>query len=237
MIPQLPLFPELGGVSSGVVGLEVILERPCRCSESIAVAGSSAGPHHASLECASCGAHRGWLSGEAFRFLSDVIDSFGRPVAPVVIRHNQSVPSADTPSRNLTPTKGTNMHIDQLYPSRFLRCADLNGRPRRVTIAGLKREDVGGEQKNVLAFTDETLLILNKTNARAIAKALGCDDTKDWRGKSITLVPALTDFKGDTVDCIRVRSAPQKPQAEEEPPYGDDIEDGLEDLIGPGRTA
>ena len=25
------------------------------------------------------------------------------------------------------------MHIDALYPSRFLRCADLNGQPLRVT--------------------------------------------------------------------------------------------------------
>ena len=37
------------------------------------------------------------------------------------------------------------MHIDQLYPSRFLRCADLNGQPMRVTVEGLKREDIGGE--------------------------------------------------------------------------------------------
>jgi hypothetical protein len=232
---QALLFPELAPPSSSIVGLRVIPPRSCQCGECIAITGSSCGPHHASLTCSRCGFHRGWLSGEAFRFLSDVIDRFGRPTEPVVIRHNQSVPSADTTSRISTHTKEQDMHIDQLYPSRFLRCADLNGRPRRVTIAGLKREDVGGEQKNVLAFTDETLLILNKTNARAIAKSLGCDDTKDWRGKSITLVPAVTDFKGDTVDCIRIR--PAKPQAEEEPPFDDDMDDGLEDLIGPERTA
>ena len=126
------------------------------------------------------------------------------------------------------------MHIDQLYPSRFLRCADLNGQPMRVVIKGVSREDVGGEVKNVLSFTGGAKsLIMNKTNARAIAKALGCDDTKDWRGKAITLVPAVTDFKGETTDCIRVR--PAKPQAEEEPPFDDDVDDGLEDLIGPGR--
>ena len=127
------------------------------------------------------------------------------------------------------------MHIDQLYPSRFLRCSDLNGQSMRVVIKSISREDVGGEQKIVLSFANGAkALILNKTNARAIAKALGCDDTKDWRGKSITLVPAVTDFKGDTVDCIRVRVRPasQKPQAEEEPPY-DDMDDGLEDPIGP----
>src|SRR5262249_51566943 len=135
---------------------------------------------------------------------------------------------------NRNPTeRQTLMHIDQLYPSRFLRCADLNGQPMRVVIKGLSREDVSGEQKVVLSFTNSAKgLILNKTNGRAIAKALGCDDTKDWRGKSITLVPAVTDFKGDTVDCIRVRAAPQKPQVEEEePPYDD--EDPIEERIGP----
>jgi len=111
------------------------------------------------------------------------------------------------------------MHIDQLYPSRFLRCADLNGQPMRVVIKGLSREDVSGEQKVVLSFTNNAKgLILNKTNGRAIAKALGCDDTKDWRGKSITLVPAVTDFKGDTVDCIRVRAASQQQPGDDDPP-------------------
>jgi hypothetical protein len=116
------------------------------------------------------------------------------------------------------------MHVDQLYPSRFLRCADLNGQPMRVVIKGISREDVSGEQKNVLSFANNAKdLILNKTNARAIAKALGCNDTKDWRGKSITLVPAVTDFKGDTVDCIRVRAAPQQQQADDDPPFDEGI--------------
>ena len=36
------------------------------------------------------------------------------------------------------------MHIDKLYPSKFLRCADLNGQPMRVVIKGVSREDVNG---------------------------------------------------------------------------------------------
>jgi hypothetical protein len=122
------------------------------------------------------------------------------------------------------------MHIDQLYPSRFLRAADLNGKPLRVTIAGLKREDVGGEQKVVLSFTDGSKdLILNKTNGRAVAKALG-DETSSWPGKDIILVATQVDFRGDLVDAIRVRAAPAvrtarpAPAAEaEEPPFDDDI--------------
>jgi hypothetical protein len=108
------------------------------------------------------------------------------------------------------------MHVDQLYPSKFLKCSDLNGQPMRVTISGLKREDVGGESKVVLSFMNGTKsLILNKTNGKAIAKAIG-SETSTWRGKSIVLVPAQVDFRGDIVDAIRVRSAP--PQESEPPP-------------------
>jgi hypothetical protein len=114
------------------------------------------------------------------------------------------------------------MHVDRMFPSRFYRCSDLNGRPLVVTIADLKREDVGGENKVIVSFTNgEKSLILNKVNARSIAKLHG-DETKNWRGKSITLVPAQVDFRGDLVDAIRVRGAPQRPN-DEEPPFDDDI--------------
>jgi hypothetical protein len=99
------------------------------------------------------------------------------------------------------------MHVDQLFPSRFLRCADLNGQPLRVTVEALKREDIGGESKVVLTFTNGgKAMILNKTNAKSVAKALG-NETSAWRGKAIVLVPAQVDFKGDLVDAIRVRPA------------------------------
>ncbi len=120
------------------------------------------------------------------------------------------------------------MHIDQLFPSRFMRCADLNDKELRVTIAGVRREDVGGEQKVVLSFADGAkMLILNKTNARAIAKVLG-SETRGWTGKAITLIPAQVDFRGDLVDAIRVRAAQQRPSPapadeEEPPPFEDDF--------------
>ena len=91
--------------SSSPVGLSVVLPKPCRsCGADTAVIGSSAGPHHASLACSRCGVHRGWLSGTTFRFLSDVIDGFGRPTEPIVIRHNQSVPTTDATAQAVTAT-------------------------------------------------------------------------------------------------------------------------------------
>ena len=118
------------------------------------------------------------------------------------------------------------MLVDSLYPSRFLRCADLNGRPMRVTIEGLKKDDIGGEAKVVLSFTDGTkALILNKTNAKSIAKAIG-PETSTWRGKSIILVPAQVDFSGDIVDAIRIRAASREepePPPSEAPDFEDDF--------------
>jgi hypothetical protein len=85
--------------SSSPVDLSIILPKPCsNCGSDSAVVGSSRGPHHASLLCDCCGGHRGWLPGAAFKFLSDVIDNFGRPTEAIEIRRNQSPPSgADNP--------------------------------------------------------------------------------------------------------------------------------------------
>jgi hypothetical protein len=127
------------------------------------------------------------------------------------------------------PKRKSKMRIDELYPSRFLRFADLDGKPMRVTISGIAREDVFGELKAIMSFTDGTKqLILNKTNARAIARILG-DETTTWGGRDIMLVPAQVPFKGDIVDAIRVKPAPARKTArkDEPPPFDDDFEDAL----------
>lgn len=115
------------------------------------------------------------------------------------------------------------MDANLMHPSRFLRCADLDGQALRVTIAGLKREDVGGEEKWILSFTNTNTkaLILNKVNTKAIIKAHG-SETDNWPGKEILLVPAVVDFKGDTVDGIRIRPVPARPRVVEEP-----LDDGI----------
>jgi len=123
------------------------------------------------------------------------------------------------------------MRIDELYPSRFFRHADLDGKPMRVTISGVTREDVFGESKVILSFADGKELILNKTNARSIARILG-DETSDWDGCDIMLVPAQVPFKGDIVDAIRVRAVPaRKTIGNDKPSSDDDPDDGLEDTF------
>jgi hypothetical protein len=93
---QLALFEEATAIStSAVVGLHVILPQPCQCGECIAVVGSSRGPHHASVICSRCEIHRGWVSGETYRFITTVIDKIGRPTEPITVSSN-SRKSADT---------------------------------------------------------------------------------------------------------------------------------------------
>ena len=119
------------------------------------------------------------------------------------------------------------MRIDQLYPSRYLRCADLDGKPMRVTISDITREDINGESKVLLSFAEGKQLILNKTNARSIAKILG-DETSAWHGHSIMLVPPVVDFKGDSVDAIRVKAAPaRKTIGNDKSPFDDELDDSL----------
>ena len=122
------------------------------------------------------------------------------------------------------------MRIDELCPSRFLRFADLDGKPMRVTISGTAREDVFGESKVIMSFSDGTKqLILNKTNARAIARFLG-DETNTWGGRDIMLVPTRVPFKGDIVDAIRVKPAPaRKTAGNDKSPF--DFDDPIEDTF------
>jgi len=51
-------------------------------------------------------------------------------------------------------------------------------------------------------------MVLNKTNARDIAKLLHSEETDDWVGKRITLCPREVECKGTMV--ARVESAGPK---------------------------
>ena len=45
-----------------LAGLKVRLERGCKCGHGVLLTGEGKGPHKASLICADCARHRGWLS-------------------------------------------------------------------------------------------------------------------------------------------------------------------------------
>ena len=141
-------------------------------------------------------------------------------------------------------------HIDEFFPSKYLKASDLQGRDVRVTIASLNPEqfenDGKTETKLVCYFAKkEKGVVLNKTNAATIATAYGYDYTQ-WPGNQITLYVAMVDAWGETREAIRVRvtaenmravssngSAPSQPEppppaeAPVEAAVAEDDDDGL----------
>lgn len=102
---------------------------------------------------------------------------------------------------------------DDLFPSKYLKAADLQGKPRVVEIEDAPTETFGGgeERKTVLHFRGGRLkpFPLNFTNWNAVADIAG-DDTDDWRRHQIELYPTTTEMKGKIVDCIRIRPPAQR---------------------------
>ena len=129
--------------------------------------------------------------------------------------------------------------ISEAFPSQYLKCADLDGKPWNMKIRTVSMEDLGQgndkEAKAVVYFDSaQKGLVLNKTNATNIAKVYG-DDTGNWTGKDIQVFPTTTEFKGETVDAIRVRVVPEAPpekQPQAQPtaaPMDDEFDDEIPD--------
>ena len=117
------------------------------------------------------------------------------------------------------------MKLNEIYSGKFLKCEDLGGRRRTVTILGVKPEKFDEGNKLVVSFLNQDkAMVCNKTNANKIAEVLGTDETDDWVGKKIVLYPAQVDFAGKMSAAIRVdfpgqpAAAPARPAAPPPPP-------------------
>lgn len=128
------------------------------------------------------------------------------------------------------------MRISQLFPSKYVKATDLNGKTVTLTIAKLVLEELGHgaekERKPVLYFQKATKgLVLNRTNAMTIAALYG-DESDDWAGKRISIYPTRIRAFGAMQDTIRVREEiPAQPRPQpahvgmEETAEIDDVED------------
>ena len=190
--------PDVVNLIGLCVRLDRHVDRLLGCHDNIAVIGEGRGPHAAQLRCAECNRHRGWLSHATTNFLRETVRTFGVPDEPFVIR-DASLASAGAP-----------MHINKLFPGKYLTAADLDGEDATLTIDKVRIEEIGhhGDEKPTLSFVGETKrLILNKVNSKAIAELYGAE-TDGWHGKEITLFGTQTDFEGKQVDCIRTKAPP-----------------------------
>jgi hypothetical protein len=105
------------------------------------------------------------------------------------------------------------MKISQIFPSRWLKAADLGPDGETVTIRKITMELVGEDRENKPVITFDEIdkeLVLNVTNANAIADVTGEDDSDNWPGQVIKLVRSRVQFGAKTVDAVRVE-APDEP--------------------------
>jgi len=100
------------------------------------------------------------------------------------------------------------MKQTDVFPGRFLRAADLDGKTPVVTIESSKLEVVGAGQKLVIYFVGKAKgLVVNRTNFETIAAVTGLEDTDDWPGHKIKLITTIVDYQGRRVLAIRVAEA------------------------------
>ena len=179
-------------------GLRVRMDRAVDqakpCCDNVAVICIGRGPHTAELKCADCAAHRGWLSKTTFEFLTETVRLFGVPAEPFCIH-------------DAATQKDTQMHIDTLYPNKWLKPADLCNKAVAVTIDNVTVMEVGTEREKrpVCKFVGkEKQLILNKTNTRTIADLYGAE-TDGWHNKKIVIYPTTTQYGDRDMAAIRVK--------------------------------
>jgi hypothetical protein len=112
------------------------------------------------------------------------------------------------------------MDIRTAFPSRWLNHLDLQGQQQILSIRDITIEKVGEDEKPVIWFMGaQKGFGLNKTNAAMLERILG-PETNAWIGQQICLYPTTTEYKGDIVDCIRVKAVEgaQPPAGLAQPP-------------------
>ena len=98
------------------------------------------------------------------------------------------------------------MDINSLYPSTYLKSADVKAQPIIATIKNVAPEVIAdNETKPVIYFNElDRGMVLNKTNGMMIAAFYGTE-TSAWTGQQIELYSEPVAFQGRIVDSIRVR--------------------------------
>lgn len=123
------------------------------------------------------------------------------------------------------------MNLNDAFPSKYLKAADLDGQQVKVRINRYEIEEMTDHKKKpVLYFGgQEKGLVLNKTNGTLIGANYG-DEFDGWIGKEIVLFDTIVnDPQGRPVAAIRVRMpkpAGQQqrpaPKPQPEPEFHDD---------------
>lgn len=108
----------------------------------------------------------------------------------------------------------------------FLKAADLEGQPRTVQVESAQRREIfdpnAGKNEPAVALRfvgKKKTMVLNKTQAAAMAAATGTDDYSQWPGAHVILTPVVYRKK-DTIQVSAVPinvSAPAQPTPKRNP--------------------
>jgi len=125
------------------------------------------------------------------------------------------------------------MRKDEACPSKYFRAKDYpDDWSQTVEIETARRETFqnGRDDRLVVYFVRmRSGLTVGVTVWDQLVEATGQDDTDNWKGHRVTLFRDWTTYKGNPVQCIRVRKpdepAKKKPAAKDDKPdYNDSIE-------------
>ncbi len=97
---------------------------------------------------------------------------------------------------------------DELYPGRFIKAGELNGKKVTLTISDVDTEELVGDKgpkvKGIISFErTPKKLALNRTNGTCLREMFG-RKLSDWVGKRVVLYPA--EWNGEP--CIRIWGSP-----------------------------
>ncbi len=116
-------------------------------------------------------------------------------------------------SEELTPLKKP-VDYDELYPNRFAKAGELQGKKVTLTIAGVDLYELEGEKgkksKGVISFKETPkLLALNRINGICL-KAMFGRLVQQWVGKRIAIFPDVVKEAGAMrgEPCIRIWGSP-----------------------------
>lgn len=132
-------------------------------------------------------------------------------------------------SAHPNPTRSKSMKVSSMIESKYLKQSDVDD-DVTVTVQGLKRVNVARDDEDpdykwVCKFNEfDKPMVLNSTNIKRMAKALG-DDTDDWIGNSVVLyVDPDIEFGGNVVGGLRIRAVKSKAAPAKRPVNTDDAD-------------
>lgn len=104
--------------------------------------------------------------------------------------------------------KDPGLDYAKLFPGRFLKAGEFDGKAVTLTIKSIEIEDLpgkkGDETKGIIGFEEtKKKWVLNRTNGECL-KGMWGRKTGHWIGHKVTLYPA--PFEGDV--AIRVKGSP-----------------------------